>query len=62
MLLACALQTNTTKLPKFFQRFQTKIRTLWVNETKITTGKGFNQGYFSTEDNQEATNNEKTLI
>ena len=60
MLLARAQQTSTTKLSTLFQRFQTKRRTLWANETKITTGNGFNQGYFATEDNQEATNNGKT--
>ena len=33
---AAMQQTNTAKLPAFFQRFQTEMHVLKVNETKIT--------------------------
>ena len=38
--------TSTAKLLPFFQRFQTKVHGVWVNETKISTENAFNRDHF----------------
>ena len=61
-LFAAAQQTNTTKLPVYFQRFQTKVCTLTVNETKITTENAFSRDDFGTDGSQESRNDKTTLF
>ena len=57
-----AQQTGTAKLLTLFQRFQTKVHTLRVNETKITSDNAFNGDHFRTEGNLEYSYNENTLF
>ena len=57
-----AQQTSTAKLPPFFQRFQTEVHPLKVNETKITSENAFNGYHFGTEGNHESSNNEKAFF
>lgn len=53
------MQTSSAKLPAFCSRFQTEVRTLSVNETKITSQDTSTGKYFETEGYQESTSNEK---
>ena len=57
-----AQQTGTAKLLTLFQRFQTKVHTLRVNETKITGENAFIGDHFRTEGNHESNYNENTLF
>ena len=52
-------QIRTTKLPAFFQRFQTEECALRVHETKITAENAF---HFGTEGNNESDNDEKPCL
>ena len=56
-------QTSIVKLPAFFQKVQTKVHALKVNETKITTENTFNRDQLGIEDEtDEANKDEKTLL
>ena len=44
----------------FFQRFQTKVHALRINETKITIENALNQDHFRTKGNHESSNDKKT--
>ena len=59
--MTVAQQTSTAILPTLFQRFRTKVLTLRVNETKITSENAFNGDHFKTEGNQESGHNKNTL-
>ena len=50
------------KLPAFFQRFQTKVRSLRVNEHKITIKNAFNRDHFEIKGDHESTNDKKTCL
>ena len=52
-----AQQTSAAKLPVLFQRFQTEVRVLRVNEINITTENAFNYDHFGIESNHESNNN-----
>ena len=60
--MTVAQQTSTAILPTLFQRFRTKVHTVRVNETKITSENAFNEDHFRTEGNQESGYNENTLF
>ena len=60
--MTVAQQTSTAILPTLFQRFRTKVLTLRVNETKITSENAFNGDHFKTEGNQESGHNKNTLF
>ena len=54
--LVTAQQISTVKLPRLFQRFQTKQPVLKVNKSKITAANTFNGDTFETECNSESNN------
>ena len=62
MLSVTVQQTSTAILPTLFQRSRTKVHTLRVNETKITSENAFNGDHFKTEGNQESGHNKNTLF
>ena len=60
--MTVAQQTSTAILPTLFQRFRTKVLTLRVNETKITSENAFNGDHFKTEGNHESGKDENHVL
>lgn len=59
---AAAQQPSTAKIPTLFQILRAKVRTLKINETKITAENDFNRNHLDIDDNQESNNDGKTLF
>ena len=59
---AAEQQTNPAKLQRFLQLFQTKERTIRVNQAKVTSENAFHGYHFGIEGNYECSKNVKTLF
>ena len=57
-----AQQTTTVKLAAIFQKFVKTVRTLRVNEIKVTSTNGFIDNLFPLESEKESKKDEGTLF
>lgn len=63
VLIFCSTAKRDSIITKsFFLSFQTELRDLCVNKTKITTVNAFNGGYFETADIPESSNDKRNFF
>ena len=53
---------QTARFPAYFERFQTEVHALRLNETKITNENAFNQGHLGFKGNFEWDNDQKPVL
>ena len=62
IIIYAAQQTSTAKLAAFFQKFKKIVRTLRVNETKVTSINNFIDNLFTIKSKKESKNDRRALF